>query len=187
MDGRSSGVDMHLVTNFQAITRAGCCVCNGEMSKWAAHPRRADRVGPSKSGSPLPGTFMGESRKCLGKFRFCQKIIRHLARGRESGARARVRRGAPPCPSRPLGERKRVPTAHRTAESRMEGSARGRDALRGRSGASRGLRPPRSVRPDGLSTHLGSAVRRGMSHPGPPVTRATHAELQKSPQSAAVE
>ena len=29
MDGRSSGVDVHLVTNFQAITRAGCCVCNG--------------------------------------------------------------------------------------------------------------------------------------------------------------
>ena len=29
LDGRSSGVDMHLVTNFQAITHAGCCVCNG--------------------------------------------------------------------------------------------------------------------------------------------------------------
>ena len=101
----------------------------GEMSKWAAHPRRADRVGPSKSGSPLPGTFMGESRREGAS----------PARGRESGGgllhaprdRSGSVKGSPP----PIGPPSHAWRGRRGGETRCAGApgGSGGSSRRGRS------------------------------------------------------
>ena len=154
------------------------------MSKWAAHPHPADRPDlpnrevrfPELSWSSL-GNF-SELSDFYRKSPFPAPRILEMSRDGAAGGDS----------LRPLGVARGsgkgpLPT-HRTIESRMEGSARRRDAPRGRAGRLRGLRPPKSVRPGGLSTHLGSAVRPGTCHPASSATRATHAELQKAEGSA---
>ena len=54
----------------------------GKISKWAAHPRRP----PSKSGRPVPGTFMEISRKCPKEAQKASTLPRHLCPVGANGA-----------------------------------------------------------------------------------------------------
>ena len=158
----------------------------GKISKWAAHPRRP----PSKSGRPVPGTFMEISRNfrkkralLLGTSARSARMVRRREWRNDETARNR-RRDAKNGRSMPLGTLQDTgkalsrPFDHRVTHGGHGKTAKAaEEALR----AQDGLSAEAPLRPNPLSMHLGHAPRRGTVCPHTLASTVTHGARRQGP------